>query len=89
MDYKFILNNFRNSITEIDMQILDLFAQRFQISEAIGQIKKENNLPLLDEARWYELLWELKQKASHNWLDEKFVEDVWNRVHRESLSRQK
>lgn len=89
MDYNIVLKNYRNSITEIDLQMLDLFAKRFQVAEAIGKIKKENNLPLLDEARWYELLSELKQKASFNWLDEHFVEDVWNRIHIESLSRQK
>lgn len=89
MNYEIILKNLRKQIDTIDADLLDLFAKRFQVSEAIGEVKKENNLPTLNEERWQELLWVLKKKASLNWLDETFVEDVWNRVHIESLSRQK
>ncbi len=88
MDYQSILKNFRDKITQIDKEILFLFAKRFEISEAIGKIKKENNLPILDQNRFDELLEELKKEGKNYKLDEDFVEDIWNRIHRESLLKQ-
>ena len=88
MDYQSILKNFRQQITQVDKEILFLFAKRFEISESIGKIKKENNLPILDQNRFDELLEELKKEGTNYKLDEDFVEDIWNRIHRESLLKQ-
>lgn len=88
MDYQTVLKIFRDQIEEIDTEILNLFAKRFEISLSIGNLKKENNLPILDIDRFNTLLEKLKQEGKRNNLDEDFVEDIWNRIHRESLSRQ-
>lgn len=88
MDYQTVLKIFRDQIEEIDIEILNLFAKRFEISLSIGNLKKENNLPILDIDRFNTLLENLKQEGKRNNLDEDFVEDIWNRIHRESLSRQ-
>jgi chorismate mutase len=88
MKYNAVLKNFRQQIDQIDKEILFLFAKRFEISEAIGKIKKENNLPILDMERFNILLEKLKKEGKMNNLDENFVGDIWNRVHRESLSKQ-
>ncbi|NUJ97895.1 chorismate mutase [Candidatus Gracilibacteria bacterium] len=88
MDYQTVLKIFRDQIEEIDIEILNLFAKRFEISLSIGNLKKENNLPILDIDRFNTLLEKLKQEGKRNNLDEDFVEDIWNRVHRESISRQ-
>ncbi len=88
MDYQTVLKIFRDQIEEIDIEILNLFAKRFEISLSIGNLKKENNLPILDIDRFNTLLEKLKQEGKRNNLDEDFVEDIWNRIHRESISRQ-
>jgi len=88
MENNAVLKNFRDQITQVDKEILFLFAKRFEISGAIGKIKKENNLPILDQNRFDELLGELKKEGKSYKLDENFVEDIWNRIHRESLLKQ-
>jgi len=45
------LNYLREKIDHIDQQLLENFAQRFQIVEQIGQYKHQNGLPTLDKNR--------------------------------------
>lgn len=58
------LQELRNRIDVVDAQLVVLFLQRLEISEAIGSYKKDNNLPVLDEKRQTEKLTELCAQAS-------------------------
>ena len=49
------LDNYRKEIEKIDDEMAKLFVQRMKISEAIGEYKKENNLPIFDGKREEEL----------------------------------
>ena len=48
--------DYRNQIDRIDEQIVKLFTERMGIAAKIGDIKKENNLPILDAKREREKL---------------------------------
>lgn len=50
------LKDFRKQIDEIDEQIVNLLAKRMQVVEKVGQYKKENNLPPLDNSRWQKVI---------------------------------
>lgn len=41
----------RKKIDVIDKQLVELFEERMQIVEEVKQIKKENNIPILDSSR--------------------------------------
>lgn len=41
----------RNQLDQTDQQIVSLLQQRLTLVEQIGKVKKENNLPILDESR--------------------------------------
>ena len=57
-----------------------------QIVEKIGNIKKEANISALDNTRWQEVLNSRMKQAKDLDLDETLVEDLFNRIHSESLT---
>lgn len=84
------LSHERKKINNIDKEILQLFAKRFRIVSNIGKIKKDMGIRNpLDMKRWKSLISKNKKLWTKNWLDTKFIEDVWNRIHEESLKIEK
>ena len=41
----------RERIDEIDSRLISLFAERMEIAEQVAKIKREYNIPILDEER--------------------------------------
>jgi chorismate mutase len=79
----------RKEIDKIDLEILKLFAERFKIVLEVWKLKKENNIPPLDEKRWNEVLQKIVEKWKSFWLSGEFIVDVWERIHEESLEIEK
>ena len=50
------LGQIRNEIDSIDKQLIDLFKRRMDCAKAVGEYKKENNIPVLNQARENEIL---------------------------------
>jgi monofunctional chorismate mutase len=50
------LETLRNEIDLIDQEMMKLFKKRMEVSKKVGQYKKENGLPILDETREKELI---------------------------------
>jgi chorismate mutase len=48
-------------------------------------LKKQTNAPVLDEKRWNEILEKMLERWNKANLNEDFVKDIWNRIHKESL----
>jgi len=82
------LEELRKEIDILDREILNLFAKRFKISEKVWIIKKEIGKEILDTNRWESLLKEIKKEGKMLWLSEVFVEDIWERIHEESMKKQ-
>ena len=57
------LNELRGQIDKIDDQLVKLFAKRMDVAAAIGDYKKENNLPVFAPAREREKLKDVAEKA--------------------------
>jgi len=57
------LQDYRNKIDTIDKEIVQLLADRMEVSKKIGAFKKENSLPVLDEKREAEKLLEIEALA--------------------------
>jgi len=84
-----MLNSLRLEIDEIDERLICLLAKRLQISQSIGEYKKEQGIPPLDEKRWKDVLKSRAHIGKRHDLDKEFVTKVWEVIHSESLSVQK
>lgn len=72
MDKK--LNQFRESIDNIDAALVFMLAERFKVTQAVGEYKAKNSLPPADGAREREQIARLRQLASDANLDPEFSE---------------
>ena len=54
--YQTELQNLRAQIDVADQAILDTLGKRMKVAEAIGELKKTNNVAVLQNKRWNEIL---------------------------------
>lgn len=80
-----LLKNYREQISSLDKEIIYLLSRRFIIVNEIWNIKKQENIPVLQKDIWEKLLSENIEKAQELGLEIKLIEDIWNRIHEESL----
>jgi len=84
-----MLELYRKQIDEIDAQIIDLLAKRFEIVKKVGEYKKERNIPPLQPERWQQVLQTRKNLAKEKWLNPELIEKIWNLIHEEALKLEK
>ncbi len=82
------LDSIRNQMDQLDLEILDLLAQRMKLSEEIGLHKKHNNISILQLKRWNEILEKAKDLGRQRGLSEGFISHYLSAVHQESILRQ-
>jgi chorismate mutase len=86
--YQTELSNLREQIDVIDQGILDTLGKRMNIAESIGQLKKENNVAVLQNKRWNEILDTMKQEGNQRGLSEEFITRIFKAIHQESINHQ-
>lgn len=87
-DYVSQLGNLRSRIDIIDEQLLDLLKKRMDIADEIGALKKTNNVAILQNTRWHEILGKMILEGEQHNLSEEFVIQVFKAIHQESINRQ-
>ena len=87
-DYVSQLGNLRSRIDIIDEQLLDLLKKRMDIADEIGILKKANNVAILQNTRWHEILGKMILEGEQRNLSEEFVIQVFKAIHQESINRQ-
>lgn len=83
------LDNLRRKIDQIDNQLLTVLQKRFEIVCQIGKLKKEIKLPPLQPQRWKEVVRARLKTAETMGLRKKFIRELFDLIHQESLDRQK
>ena len=83
-----ILADLRSQIDIYDDQILDILEQRMKVAEAIGRVKKENNITILQTNRWEEIIKGALKKGLAKGLSEEFIDLLFKAVHQESINHQ-
>ncbi len=86
---KKLLTNLREQVDTLDSEILYLLFRRSQIVNEILKIKKQKKLPALQEDIWKQVLDEKIEIWKEFWLKKEFVEDIWNRINKETLKIEK
>jgi chorismate mutase len=82
------LDELRQKIDQVDMQILEILKSRMKISEAIGKYKHENNITILQTRRYDEVMNNRRKLAEEVGLSPEFVVKVYEHIHEESINRQ-
>lgn len=83
-----VLSELRLQIDSLDKNLLEILEQRIKITEDIGQYKKDNNITILQQDRWSNILEKaIKSGLSMN-LSEDFVTKIFKAIHQESINKQ-
>ena len=86
--YQAELQNLRTQIDVADQTILDTLGKRMKVSEAIGRLKKENNVAVLQSKRWNEILGRMVLEGEERGLSEEFILRLFKAIHHESINHQ-
>ncbi len=72
------LAQFRASIDNLDAILLHTLAERFKVTQAVGKLKAENDMPPADKAREARQIERLRRLAEESNLDPVFAEKFLN-----------
>ena len=84
-DYRENIDQLRERIDIIDENLLTTLRDRMAVSEKIGSYKKAHNIAILQMGRWDALLDDMIRKAGKEGLDARFIRDLFNVIHEESV----
>lgn len=82
------LENLRIKIDNADSQILEIIGNRMKVSEEIGKIKKNQNVAILQSARWNDILEKMISDGKEKGLSEDFILKIFKAIHQESINHQ-
>lgn len=82
------IDQLRAQIDVIDENILSALSSRMAISRQIGRYKKDNNISILQISRWDAVLAKVIEKGREYGLSEKFIAEIFNTIHEESVESQ-
>jgi chorismate mutase len=88
-DYTSELQKLRAQIDVIDNQLLEILGKRMKVAEAIGALKKEKNVAVLQSKRWNEILGKMVLEGEQHSLSEEFILKLFKAIHQESINHQK
>ncbi|MCX7727848.1 MAG: bifunctional 3-deoxy-7-phosphoheptulonate synthase/chorismate mutase type II [Bacteroidia bacterium] len=86
--FKNTLDIFRQIIDEIDEDILNLIARRFDVVQQIALYKKEKNVMAFQLSRWKEILKNRKTISKELNISEHFIHHFLSLLHEESINIQ-
>ena len=82
------LSRLRAQIDVLDENLVFTLASRMKVSRAIGDLKKENSVAIVQPGRWDEVLEKVAESASSYGLDAEFVKRIFNTIHEASVAEQ-
>lgn len=87
-EYNNELNNLRAQIDVVDNQLIDLLGKRMKVADAIGKLKKQKNVAVLQSKRWNEILGKMVLEGDEKGLSEEFILRLFKAIHQESINHQ-
>lgn len=83
------LRNLRAQIDLIDSELLDLLSRRMLVADEIGLVKKEQNVAILQNERWNDILAKMIREGEEQGLSDEFIQRIFKAIHQESINHQK
>ncbi|MFM7900424.1 MAG: chorismate mutase, partial [Bacteroidota bacterium] len=78
----------RSRIDKLDLQLLDILVKRVELIGELGDLKRVNNVSVLQLERWKEIIDNCMSIARANGLNEEFVRNVFLQIHDEAIRLQ-
>lgn len=82
------LKELRCLIDDFDEKLLNLLENRMQIAKTIGHYKKENDITVLQNKRWSNILEKNLDKGLKKGFSENFINILFKAIHQESINQQ-
>ena len=89
LEYLNKLANLRTQIDIIDYKLTEILGKRMKIADGIGALKKNNNVAILQNKRWNEILSKMILEGKEFDLSEEFILKIYKAIHQESINHQK
>lgn len=83
------LETLRQKINQLDEELLQILSQRMKLADEIGSYKKDNNITILQAARWKEIMDKAQQHGPLLGLSPRFIQQYFDAIHIESINHQK
>lgn len=78
----------REKIAGLDDKIFELLTARMRLSEEVGDYKSKNDITILQQEHWKKVIASRLDKAGDYGLTNKFVRDIMDALHQESIRHQ-
>ena len=88
IEYREGIDQLRAQIDVIDETLLHMFKQRMEVSRKIGTYKRDHNIAIVQASRWDTILSNMVEHGREYGLSEKFLSEVFNAIHEESVAIQ-
>lgn len=82
------LQSLRNEIDILDDRLIDILAKRMDVSRAIGKLKQEHGMPVIQTERYRKLVTDRAEVAAKAGLDPNFIKKILSVIHEESVKLQ-
>ena len=83
-----VLASMREEIDHADMELINLFSKRLDLSQQIGEYKKTLNASIFQPNRWNEIMKTRPEWGGELGMNKEFIEDIFRRIHQESVRQQ-
>jgi chorismate mutase len=88
-DFQNELKNLRSQIDITDQNLLTTLGKRMEVAKKIGILKSDNNVAILQNKRWNEILGKMILDGESHGLSEQFILRIFKAIHQESINNQK
>ncbi len=82
------LESLRGEIDELDSQLIDVLAARMNLVDEIAELKKRNDVTILQVSRYQEMLENRLQRAAQKGMSPEFIKLIFEQIHQNSIKRQ-
>jgi chorismate mutase len=82
------MGGLRESVDDLDGQLLELLSKRMDIVREMGRLKAEQNVSTLQPERWREIIEDRVNKGAQLELSENFVLQLMQSIHEEAIRQQ-
>lgn len=83
-----VLQKLRDQMDLLDDKLIHLLSERMQLADEMGDVKRQQNITILQTERWDSILHIALTKAKQLGLSEDFIIKYFEAVHMESISHQ-
>ncbi len=83
-----MINEIRGKVSLLDDQLFEILGERMQLSEEVGILKRENNITVLQQEHWNQLISKRLTQSNDYHLTNQFVRTLMDAIHQESIQHQ-